>query len=148
MSTLEKNLYKNLKVRQKSYQVSNPVRSKSYRGVSTTDPNTKNFNYTDIELIKRDILNHFHIRVGEKLENPNFGTIIWDLLYEPFTPDVEQAIIANVTEIANADPRVTLTDVQVDSFESGIQIQLTLLFLEYNISEVLQYEFDLNNEIF
>lgn len=148
MSTLEKNLYKNLKVRQKSYQVSNPVRSKSYRGVSTTDPNTKNFKYTDIELIKRDILNHFHIRVGEKLENPNFGTIIWDLLYEPFTTDVEQAIIANVTEIANSDPRVTLTDVQVDSFESGIQIQLTLLFLEYNISEVLQYEFDLNNEIF
>lgn len=148
MSTLEKNLYKNLKVRQKTFQSSNPVKTKSYRGISTVDPNVKNFRYTDIDLIKADILNHFHIRMGEKLENPNFGTIIWDLLYEPFTPEVESAIIANVTDIANSDPRVTLTDVQVDSFESGLQIQLTLLFLEYNISEVLQYQFDIDNEIF
>jgi phage baseplate assembly protein W len=54
----------------------------TYRGLSTLGQNKK-FRLTDIELVKRDLLNHFQIRKGEKLMNPNFGSIIWNMLFEP-----------------------------------------------------------------
>lgn len=146
MSSLEKNLYKNLKV-QPQQTIVKPIKNRTYRGISTVDPNTKEYKLFDLALIKQDIVNHFHIRIGEKLENPRFGTIIWDVLYEPFTDTLRELIIRNVTEIINYDPRVKVDKITVDSFESGIQIQCELTYLDYSISEFLQFRFDRNNSI-
>ena len=106
------------------------------------DPNATSFNLYDVALIRQDILNHFHIRQGEKLENPEFGTIIWDSLFEPLTEMIKQQIIDNVTTIVNYDPRVQVNGVTVDTYESGIQIQCDLTYLTYNISESLRLKFD------
>jgi phage baseplate assembly protein W len=141
MSTLEKNLYKNLRVESRQMQ-SVPLTAGTYRGISTVNPNTKEFKIFDLGLIKQDIINHFHIRLGEKLENPTFGTIIWDALYEPLTDALKDAIIKNVTDIINYDPRVNVTKVIVDSFEFGIQVECELVYLDYSISEKLRFEFD------
>ena len=141
MSTLEKNLYKNLKVESLRVQ-SAPLTAGTYRGISTVNPDTKEFKLFDLGLIKQDIINHFHIRLGEKLENPSFGTIIWDVLYEPLTDSLKDAIIKNVTDIVNYDPRVNVTRVIVDSFEYGIQIECELVYLDYSISEQLRFQFD------
>jgi len=146
MSSLEKNLYKNLKIQPQNVVVK-PVESRTYKGISTTDPDTKEYKLFDIGLIKQDIVNHFHIRLGEKLENPGFGTIMWDVLYEPFTESLKETIVKNVTEIINYDPRVTVDKIIVDSYESGIQIQCELTYLDYSISEYLQFRFDRNNNI-
>lgn len=146
MSTLEKNLYKNLRVESKSVQ-SAPLTSGTYRGLSTVNPETKEFKIFDLGLIKQDIINHFHIRLGEKLENPTFGTIIWDVLYEPLTDSLKDAIIKNVTDIINFDPRVNVTSVIVDSFEYGIQVECDLVYLDYSISEKLKFEFDRENNL-
>lgn len=139
MAISEKSLYKNVTV--KSPTVDEPIVSKRYRGISTV-ADRKNFNLYDINIIKQDIINHFHIRQGEKLENPNFGTIIWDVLFDPLTPDLQQAIIENVTEIVNYDPRVRVDSVTVDTYESGIQIECTLTYLTYSISESMRLQFD------
>jgi Phage baseplate assembly protein W len=96
----------------------------------------------DIEVIKQDIVNHFHIRQGEKLENPEFGTIIWDVLFEPLTENLKEAIVQNVTDIINYDPRVNADRVIVDSYENGIQIECVLTYLNYNISEQMRFKFD------
>ena len=56
------------------------------------NPDNTTFSLNDIGLIKQDLLNHFHISQGEKLENPEFGTIIWDVIHDPLTPDLEEAI--------------------------------------------------------
>ena len=144
MSTLEKNLYKNLKVRPVRTNNS-PIVDNSYKGMSTVNPNTKDFKLRDIELIKQDIVNHFHIRQGEKLENPEFGTIIWDVLFEPLTDGLKNAIVKNVTDIINYDPRVQANNIIVDSYESGIQIYCELTYLTYNISEQLKFNFDHEN---
>lgn len=141
MSTLEKNLYKNLKVESTGFQ-SAPLTAGTYRGLSTINPDSKEFKIFDLGLIKQDIINHFHIRLGEKLENPRFGTIIWDVLYEPLTDSLKDAIIKNVTDIINYDPRVNVTRVIVDSFEYGIQVECELVYLDYSISEQLQFQFD------
>lgn len=141
MSTLEKNLYKNLRVESQRVQ-SAALTAGTYRGISTVNPNTKEFKIFDLGLIKQDIINHFHIRLGEKLENPRFGTIIWDVLYEPLTDSLKDAIIKNVTDIVNYDPRVNVVSVTVDSFEYGIQVECELIYLDYSISEQLRFEFD------
>lgn len=139
--SLEKNLYKNLKIRPQTVKAK-PLLNRSYRGISSIGENSKEIKLYDLGLIRQDILNHFHIRLGEKLENPTFGTIIWDVLYEPFTDSLKQAIVDNVTTIINYDPRVRVEKIQVDTYESGIQIQCDLTYLDYSISEFLQLRFD------
>lgn len=146
MSTLEKNLYKNLKISSPRSNAQ-PIIDKSYKGISTIDPNTKSFKLRNIDLIKQDLVNHFHIRMGEKLENPEFGTIIWDVLFEPLTDSLIEAITQNVNTIINFDPRIQADDITVDTYENGIQIYCTLTYLEYNISEQLRFNFDRENSL-
>ena len=139
MATNEKPLYKNITV--STPTVDAPVRSKQYRGISTV-ANPKGFNLYDLEIIKQDIINHFHIRKGEKLENPTFGTIIWDLLFEPFTEDLKEVVVKDITEIVNYDPRVRANEVKIDEYENGLQIEINLTYKDYSISETLQLRFD------
>jgi phage baseplate assembly protein W len=139
MST-DNRLYKNVTVKNDSAP-DRPV-SKQYRGISTIDKNRRSYNLYDLDLIKQDIINHFHIRQGEKLSDPEFGTIIWDVLFDPLTDSLKEAIIENVTEIINYDPRVGVNSVTIDTFESGIQIEAELIYLPYNISESLRLRFD------
>ena len=143
MSTKEKKLYKEITVKENKTP-SAPLGPRAYRGISTVNPESNSFNLYDVALIKQDLLNHFHIRQGEKLENPEFGTIIWDALFEPLTESMKQAIIENVTAIVNYDPRVQVNNVIVDSYESGIQIECDLTYLPYNISESMRLKFDEN----
>ena len=118
------------------------ITSKMYKGFSTVNSNTENFALYDLELIRQDLLNHFHTRQGERLMNPSFGTIIWDLLFEPLTEDVKSAIIENVNTIINYDPRIKADRVTVTAYESGIQIECFLTFMPYNISQSMQLRFD------
>jgi phage baseplate assembly protein W len=121
------------------------ITSKMYKGFSTINSNTENFALYDLELIRQDLLNHFHIRQGERLMNPSFGTIIWDLLFEPLTEEVKSAIIENVNTIINYDPRIKADRVIVTAYESGIQIECFLTFMPYNISQSMQLRFDQAN---
>jgi len=142
MSTLEKNLYDRIAVKPTTQQKKPVVTSRAYRGLSTVNPENTSSTLFDLALIKQDLLNHFHIRQGEKLHNPKFGTIIWDALFEQFTDDLKEAIAANVTTICNYDPRVQAENIRVTSYESGIQIEMELTYLPYNISEKLRLDFD------
>lgn len=146
MSINEKQLYKRISIKDRSAPKS-PVTSRSYKGLSTVNSNASSTALYDIALIKQDIINHFHIRQGEKLENPTFGTIVWDVLHEPLTTDLRQLITENVQSIINYDPRVTVDKIYVDTYESGIQIECEIVYLEYNITESMRLAFDEENGI-
>lgn len=141
MSNLEKNLYKRVTVAPaKTEDLSrNAV---AYRGFSTTDINRDSYNLYNFEIVKQDIINHFHIRKGEKLSDPNFGTIIWDVLFEPFTEELREAILDDVTTILNYDPRVNVARILVDSYESGIQVEADIIVIPYNLQQTMQFRFD------
>ena len=115
-----------------------------YKGFSTIGQNTK-FRLTDFDLVKRDILNHFYIRKGEKLMNPSFGTIIWNILHEPFTEDLKSVIQADIKAIANYDPRVSFDNIVVTEYDQGIQILLELRYLQTNQSNLMNLQFDSNS---
>jgi phage baseplate assembly protein W len=120
------------------------IGSFTYKGFSSKE-NKSNFKLYDIDLVKQDLINHFHIKKGEKLENPNFGTIIWDLLFEPMTEEVRTLIAKDVEEIINYDPRIAVQTVNVDSTDQGIQITAELLYLPFNVSERMTFDFDRSN---
>jgi phage baseplate assembly protein W len=112
-----------------------------YRGFSTLVPNKK-FRLTDMELIKQDIINHFNIRKGEKLMNPNFGTIIWNVLHEPLTEELKSVITEDIKAIAKYDPRVSFDNIIVTEYEQGLQIVLDLRYLQTNQSNTMSLQFD------
>ena len=141
MSTKEKTLYKQIEVKSNTKHKVPPTQ-RSYKGISTANPNNTSFTLHDIALIKQDIINHFHISQGEKLENPEFGTIIWDAIHDPLTDDLKEAIGKNVTDIVNYDPRVQVNDVVVTAYESGLQVECDLTYLPYNITESMRMKFD------
>ena len=116
--------------------------SRTYRGFSTVNADIQNTVLYDLALIKQDLINHFHIRKGEKLENPNFGTIIWQMLYEPLTEQNKAIIVNDVTGIVNSDPRTKVIKTIVTQKDQGIQIEITLIYLPYNIQEDMQFNFD------
>jgi len=144
MSNLEKQLYKQISVPSKNRKNESIPGSRTYRGISTVNDGNSSKVLYDLALIKQDILNHFHIRQGEKLSDPEFGTIIWDILFEPLTEPIKDAIVNNVSKIVNYDPRVNVNNVIVDQYESGIQVECNLVYLPYNISETLRMRFDEN----
>jgi phage baseplate assembly protein W len=116
-----------------------------YRGFSTVN-NSKRFKITDAELVKQDLINHFNIRKGEKLMQPEFGTIIWGLLFEPLTNDLKSAVVADITQIVNYDPRVNVNDVQVTQKDYGLQILISLTYATTNQSDALFLNFNGNTQ--
>ena len=63
----------------------------TYKGFSTVNNSFGTSKLTDTDLIKRDLLNHFAMRKGEKLMNGNFGTSISDMLMDPLTEDTNHS---------------------------------------------------------
>ena len=112
-----------------------------YKGFSTIEK-TKNFRITDFELVKRDLINHFNIRKGEKLMNPNFGTIIWDMIFEPLDEEAKTLIIQDIQRIIANDPRVVAENVVVTAYDRGVQIEIQLIYVNRNQRDVLNLQFD------
>jgi phage baseplate assembly protein W len=116
-----------------------------FKGFSTYN-RTKRYTLTDFDLVKQDIFNHFNIRKGEKLMRPEFGTSLWDLLFEPFGNEISSAIEEEVRQIVSVDPRVRLEKVIVDTYDNGINIAISLVFVPLNLGDVLYLKFDLENK--
>jgi phage baseplate assembly protein W len=112
-----------------------------YRGFSTIN-RRKKFRVTDVDLVKQDLLNHFSIRKGEKLMQPNFGSIIWSLLFEPMDDHVNQMIIDDVKRIVGYDPRLGLQNITIVTQENGLQLELDLVFIPTNQLTKMSLNFD------
>lgn len=118
----------------------------TYKGFNSKETK-RNFKLYDIDLVKQDLINHFYIRKGEKLENPTFGTIIWDMVFEQFTQDVKDLIAKDVQEIINYDPRLIVNEVRIDSTEQGIRIEAVVTYIPFNVQETMSFNFDKDNQI-
>jgi hypothetical protein len=79
-----------------------------FKGFSTAGKSYGNFKLYDVELVKRDLLNELYTRKGERLMSPEFGSIIWDLLFDPLLAEVVDAIREDCLRIVKKDPRLEL----------------------------------------
>ena len=105
----------------------------------------KNFKLYDFEVAKQDLINRLSIRKGERVENPEFGTIIYDALFEPFTDALKDDILEDITANLNADPRISTEEILVTEADKGIAIQATITYVPLNITEKLRFNFDENS---
>ena len=113
----------------------------TYKGFSTYQRN-KHFRVTDFELVKQDLLNYFNIRKGEKLMNPDFGTIIWDKIFDPLNEDTKAIIMQDIKRIISYVPRLAARDVNVTEYDTGLQIEITLIYIQTNQVDNLRLQFD------
>ena len=118
-----------------------------YRGYNTIDNKSTKTRLEDFELIKRDLSNHFNIRRGEKLMNPGFGTIIWEILFEPMTEEIKDAIIEDVTRVVTYEPRVIVENILVDEYQNGIIIEIRLRYKNTNEADTMRFMFDQTSEV-
>lgn len=119
-----------------------PPRTRLFIGYSSVDTSIKRTQYTDLELIKRDLVNNFYTRKRERVMHPDFGSIIWDMLFEPMTSDNLQLIIDDCYQIVAADGRVQIRDIKLTEYDNGLQLQIDLYYQPLDIVEVFSIEFD------
>mgnify|MGYP003639028387 FL=1 len=113
-----------------------------FRGHSTVGRTFSDTKIYDIELVKQDLLNHFNILKGEKLENPDFGTNIWLYLFDPLDDDLKQSVLDDIDSIIAYDPRVELDKVEVNQYEHGLSIKVSVLYTGYGLGETMDLLFD------
>ena len=136
--------YKNLVITPTKYPSQATLKSSQfYKGFSTVN-NNRNVTLFDSDLIKQDIINHFNTKRGERLMNPTFGTIIWDLLFDPMTDTLKDNIQTDITNILNSEPRIAPLSVNVDTKDYGILVEITMQYVEVDQIDSLVLSFDKN----
>lgn len=112
----------------------------------TTIQRTKNFKITDFELVKRDLMNHFSIAKGQKLMNPDFGSIIWNVLFDQFDEKTQQIIEEDVRRVVAYEKRIAVKNLVISQYEQGIQMDLELVYIPTNQSDLISARFDRESE--
>jgi len=103
----------------------------------------KKFTLTDFPLIKQDLLNAFNIRQGELPGRPEYGTLLWNFLFENQVEELQNDIVAEIQRVAGGDPRVFISDIQVFPQENGILIQIELTITPSTDASRLAIFFDI-----
>jgi phage baseplate assembly protein W len=77
---------------------------------------------------------------------PNFGTIIWDLLFDPLDEVTQLAISQDINKIVSYDPRLRINEVAVTQQDNGFLIQISLSYVPTNQVDTLILNFDRNSQ--
>ena len=112
-----------------------------FKGFSTIDKIRAPYSLFDQELIKRDLLNEFQTRRGERLMKPNFGSIIHDLLMEPEDTITDDEIRDDITRICDKDPRVEVKDILIFTADHTVRAEVIFKYVQTNNEDILFLEF-------
>jgi phage baseplate assembly protein W len=135
--------FKSLEINPTKYREENLVNKvQIYKGFSTVNSSAISSKLYDFDLIKQDLLNQLYIRKGERVMSPGFGTIIWDILFDPLTEETKRLISEDLFSILTSDPRVVPTKINVDEFNNGLTIEVELTVVNTNQVENLRLTFD------
>ncbi len=98
----------------------------------------------DMDLAKQDLTNHFNTKKGERLMEPSYGSLVWDLMFEPYDDTVEDAVKEDCIDIVSQDPRWNLREVVTYSNQNAISIQMRLKYTPTDQEDILSINFDRN----
>ena len=106
-------------------------------GFNTVGQPNPPYSLTNIDLIKRDINNQFATPLGSRVMLPNFGTAIFNYLFDPFDDLTKNAIIEDATRVVQSDPRVELVSIDVFQDDQALTVAMILLFQPQAITDSL-----------
>jgi len=117
-----------------------------YRGFSTAfhkENPSKGFMTANVETVKRDLLNHIWTIRGERVMQPNFGTSIPLLAFEPLDTNTIAVIERDLREVFAYDPRVELKELVVMALpdNNAVIAMADLFYKELNVTEKLKLDF-------
>lgn len=120
----------------------------TYKGFNTQGNNFSNsYTLTGYDIAKQDLINHFNIRKGEKLQLPDFGSIVWDKVYEPLTEMVVEEISQDIKTVIAYDPRIEAENIVVRQYDHGLLIELSLTYIPDQIMENLLINFNAETSV-
>lgn len=122
---------------------------RTFKGFSTINRQYGNFKLYDKELAMRDLLNELYTRKGERLMSPAYGSIVWDLLFDPLIDEVVGMIRDDCVRIVTKDPRLELIQVLVSESvdQQSVVVTLMLKYTPTSTVEELVATFNRNTEI-
>lgn len=112
-----------------------------FKGFSTPMVGTTQVLY-DIQLVKKDLVNHFNTKKGERVMDAEYGFIGWDLIFELDNQGVKQQLETDARRIILQEPRVELIDIAVDSVEGGYKITALMNYVQLDTVDQLILVFD------
>lgn len=102
----------------------------------------KKFRLTDFDLVIQDFINALNIRKGSKVGQPNYGTIIWDYIFEYNASDTQFGIENEIRRVAAQDPRIILNYVKAYPYDNGILLEVEIAVNPFNQATVLNIGFN------
>lgn len=136
MATNNKGLIQPNRINRKPYFV----------GFNTVGQPNPPYNLNNIELVKRDLHNAFATPRGARVMLPNFGTRIYEFLFDPFDEYTKGAIIADAVEVVQNEPRVELVSVDVFQEDQALTVAMILLFKPESVTDNLYVSFSLKDK--
>lgn len=109
-----------------------------YRGLSFRNfSKNKSIKLYDVDLIKKDILNHIFTRRGERVKMFTYGTRIPDLVFEQLDDIALTVIAEDLNAVASSEPRVNLVDLRiVPLYDRNVVIaSLVLYYVELDFTD-------------
>lgn len=102
----------------------------------------KKFRMVDGPLVVRDFVNSINIRKGEKVGQPDYGTDIWDYIFEQNDADTQFKIENEIKRVAGLDPRLIVNTIKLYPQDNGILIEVELAVAPFNDAATLSVFFD------
>lgn len=115
-----------------------------FKGFSTVNRVKPPYTIMDGELIKRDLLNEFYTRRGERVMRPTYGSIIWELLMDPSTPQLETTVREDIEKITGRDPRVRTLNTRVFVLDHTVRVEIDLVFVATGGEDTLYLNYTRN----
>jgi phage baseplate assembly protein W len=110
----------------------------TYIGYSTIGINSGNTALVEKQLALRDLMNHFYTRKNERVMNPNFGCVLWDLIFEPLDDYTTNLAVNEVTRIIKSDPRWIFNDLKLEKpNDHTLNIRVQLFYDDTGTAEEL-----------
>lgn len=113
----------------------------TFKGFSTIDRIRAPYTLEGRDLVKRDLLNTFYTKKGERVMRPEYGSIIWDILMNPDDTATEKEIREDVLRILDAEPRVEHLATTIVYMDHSIRIEIDIKYVLLNDSDTLYLEY-------
>ena len=122
------------------------TRKPYFVGFNTVGQPNPPYSLTNVDIVKRDINNHFATPMGSRVMLPSFGTRIYEMLFDPFDEYTKNAIIEDAVRVVQSDPRVALQNIDVFQEDQALTVVMVLLFKPESITDSMFVTFSLKDK--